>query len=58
MTTEERFQRIEGILDRVVETQLQVDSTMLTLTESHIKLAQEMRALELQWQAYLTTIRP
>ena len=46
MTPEERFNRIESILDRVVDTQLQIDTTVLALAESHIKLAEAMRELK------------
>jgi hypothetical protein len=45
VTTEERFQRIESILDRVVTTQLQIDETMATLADSHIKTQEELRTL-------------
>ena len=62
MTAGERFERIENILDRVVETQLQVDTTLLTLADSHIKLAEaqtrfteEMAELKRQFQAYVSS---
>jgi hypothetical protein len=65
MTTEERFERIEGILDRVADNQSKFDVVLSTLAEAQIELAQaqketqeQIRALERQWQAYLTTIRP
>lgn len=79
MTTEERFTRIESILERVVDRQEQTDETVATLLDSQIKLTgevaktqlqvqalghaveqlgQQTSALERQWQAYLTTIRP
>lgn len=68
MTTEERFNRIESILDRVVDTQLQIVTSILTLSESHIKLVEaqtetanqlrafqaEMQELKRQFQAYLS----
>ena len=68
MTVEERFERIEGLLDRVADTQLQIDGTMATLADSHIKLAEaqaetavqfrifqaEMQELKRQFQAYLS----
>ena len=67
MTTEERFNRIESVLDRVVDTQLQIDATMATLAESHVKMADaqaaaavglrelqsEMKDLKRQFEAYL-----
>jgi hypothetical protein len=31
MTSEERFNRIENVLDRVVDPQLQINTTVLTL---------------------------
>jgi hypothetical protein len=65
MTTEERFTRIESILERVVDNQAKFDTVLATLAEAQINLAQaqketqeQMRALERQWQAYLNTIRP
>jgi hypothetical protein len=79
MTTEERFDRIESILERVVDNQGKFDTVLSVLAESHVKtqeahlkteeslqsLAAEvartqqgLQALERQWQAYLTTIRP
>jgi hypothetical protein len=44
MTSEERFSRIETILDRVVETQLKIDTTMLTLGESHIMTHEQLQS--------------
>jgi hypothetical protein len=58
MTTEERFTRIETILERVAENQQKFDTVLSVLAESQITLQKEMRALERQWQAYLNTIRP
>jgi len=65
MTTEERFTRIETILEKVVDNQAKFDTVLATLAEAQIELAQaqketqeQMRALERQWQAYLTTLRP
>jgi hypothetical protein len=65
MTTEERFQRIEGILDRVADNQQKFDAVLSILAEAQIKLTEaqketqeQMRNLERQWAAYLNTIRP
>jgi hypothetical protein len=64
MTVEERFERMESILERVA-VQAKFDTVLSTLAEAQISLAQaqketqeQMRALERQWQAYLNTIRP
>jgi len=65
MTTEERFNRIEHVLDRIVDTQLQIDGALATLADSHIKTQEAIRDLarkqaetDRQLQAYLTTVRP
>jgi hypothetical protein len=72
MTAEERFARIENILEIVVNNQHHHDETLSILAESHIKTQQEIQdlaaqvrqtkdnldKLERQWQAYLNTIRP
>ena len=38
MTSEERFERMERILDRVAATQLQLDSAFATLADEQIKM--------------------
>ena len=72
MTTEERFERMEKLMDRVLEAQLQVDTTMITLADSHIKTQEDIRELVRrmnqlsaqqaetgrQLQAYLTRVPP
>jgi len=72
MTIEERFNRIESILEKVADNQAKQDVTLTTLIDSHIQTQEELQALaaevrktqeglqtlERQWQAYLTTIRP
>lgn len=40
MTSEERFERIESILERMAENQQQFDVVFSTLAESHIKLTE------------------
>ena len=45
MTTEERFDRIETILERVVDRQEQTDETVATLLDSHIKTQEQLRTL-------------
>ncbi len=45
MTTEERFTRIETILERFAEHQEQQDETLATLVDSHIKLADSLDKL-------------
>jgi hypothetical protein len=44
MTTEERFARIENILDHVVDRREQLDAALTTLAESHIKTQEELQA--------------
>ena len=58
MTVEERFNRIETILERLADRQEQQDDTLTTLTESqikltdsHIKLAEQQAKTEMQVQA-------
>ena len=65
MTVEERFNRIETILERLADRQEQQDDTLTTLsesyinmaelqtrlTESHIKLAEQQTKTEMQVQA-------
>ncbi len=69
MNTEERFERIERVLDRVADTQLQIDASLATLADSHSKLAEaqtaaaiglrelqaEMKDFKRQFEAYLRT---
>ena len=58
MTTEERFTRIESIVERVVDRQEQTGETLATLaesqiklTESQIKLTEEVAKTQMQVQA-------
>ena len=42
MTPEERFNRIEQLLDRIADTQLQLDAAFATLADSHIKTREDI----------------
>ena len=42
VTTEERFNRIEQLLDRIADTQLQLDGAFATLADSHIKTREDI----------------
>ena len=45
MTTEERFTRIETILEKIVDRQEQQDETLAVLVDSHIKTQEQIREL-------------
>ena len=45
MTPEERFARIEQVLDRIGNTQLKLDSAFATLADSHVKTREDIDRL-------------
>ena len=45
MTTEERFNRIENILERLADRREQTDETVAILADSHIKLTESQTRL-------------
>jgi hypothetical protein len=51
MTTEERFTRIETIIEKVADNQAKQDVTLSTLIDSHIQTQEKLKALAVwQWQ--------
>ena len=51
MTTEQRFERMEAILERMVDRQEQFDDALTTLTESQINLTEAQAKTDLQIKA-------
>ncbi len=45
MTTEERFDRIESILERVVDNQAKFDTVLSVLADSHVKKEESLQNL-------------
>lgn len=56
MTTEERLDRLTGIVEALAETVVAHDNQIEALIKVAEKHSQEMADLRRQWQAYLNTL--